>query len=121
VQRSRRRVGATVPGHRFDVGGVVRSQVRGTAVDVRVVGELDLTESQELHEQVVAALDAGASEVTIDLSGVTFLDPSGLQGLMWSGDAGRAGQPVRLVRPSPVVERLLRTTGLGGRLTIADG
>ena len=45
---------------------------------ITVAGEVDLATSPELDTAIIAAVDAGATSVVIDLSDVSFMDSSGL-------------------------------------------
>ncbi len=49
---------------------------------VRPIGILDGTQVDELHQQVDAAVDAGASIILVNLEDVTFMDSSGLGALV---------------------------------------
>ena len=58
--------------------------------DVVLIGEIDLA----AHEQVPGAIEAlgqGSRLVTIDLSGVTFIDGAGLDALVRIAEAAVAG------------------------------
>lgn len=45
---------------------------------ITVSGEVDLATSPDLDVAIIAAIDAGAASVVIDLSDVSFMDSSGL-------------------------------------------
>ena len=45
---------------------------------ITVTGEVDLATSPELDTAIIAAIDAAAASVVIDLSDVSFMDSSGL-------------------------------------------
>lgn len=73
---------------------------------VLVQGELDISTRRHLAE--VAEILAGLGKpVEFDLSGVTFIDPSGWGGVTQAIDAlERAGVAARVVHPSEPVKRL---------------
>jgi anti-anti-sigma factor len=75
-------------------------------VDRRLVlrGELDLGAVPQFE---ASAAGLNGQVVDVDLSGVTFLDSSGLRAL-WN--AGEAHPGLRFVNPSAVVSRLLELT-----------
>ena len=71
-----------------------------------VHGELDISTKGHLAEVagILAGLERG---VDFDLSGVSFIDPSGWDGVAEAlGLLKRAGLPARVVRPSASVLRL---------------
>jgi anti-anti-sigma factor len=89
---------------------VVRDSDDGSAVAL-VAGELDVATAPELA-RALAGIDG---DVTVDLSGATFADPSGLRVLL----AARAGGcRLRVVRRGGgPVARLLTLTGTDTLLT----
>jgi anti-anti-sigma factor len=78
------------------------------AVVLRVGGELDLAGAPRLGEAVQAVQESADAALVIDLSGVTFMDSTGVRALV---DAGRvcreSGRPLALLSPSPQVTRVL--------------
>ena len=79
---------------------------------VALSGEADATTAAELRETLAAQLDTGARLVTVDASGLSFLDSASLRILILAARAlkGRHGRLV-LARPQPLVARLLEITG----------
>jgi anti-sigma B factor antagonist len=99
--------------HLLDVVGLgapafVLDLTGGTdGVTVSLSGDLDLWGGARL-EEALDAVDA-SDHVTIDLSGVTFLDSLGVRALVAAWRSGRVGG---FVNPSEVVARVLDATGL---------
>lgn len=94
-------------------------QMDGCAV-VRAAGEIDARTVHAFHE-VVAEAGSLASHVIIDLADVTFVDSSGLGGLIAARNSARErGGSVALVSPPPVVRRLLGSTRLHDVFNIYD-
>jgi anti-sigma B factor antagonist len=58
----------------LDIG---TSVVDGRTV-VQVVGEIDVYTAPQLRERLDAEIDAGRYDLVVDLSGVTFMDSTGL-------------------------------------------
>ena len=83
-----------------------------------VAGELDAHSAPALRERISAADDA---ETVLDMSGVTFMDSSGLRVLI---DAHQtvAGRGSRLVvhAPSQSVRRILEIAGVLDHLDVRD-
>lgn len=89
-----------------------------TVVDrvISVVGEVDASSVGRL---VAALRPVPDGDVIVDLSGVTFLDSSGLRVLVEAHhDAQANGGSLLLRRPASVVRRLLEVSGLLGHLSV---
>jgi len=92
----------------------------GDCAVVRAAGEIDARTVHAFHK-VVAEAGSLASHVVIDLAGVTFVDSSGLGGLIVARNSAReSGGSVSLVSPPPVVRRLLGSTRLHDVFAIYD-
>jgi anti-anti-sigma factor len=78
---------------------------------IHIGGEIDLATCPLLQAVVVDLVDRGCHQLTIDLERVSFLDCAGIRVLV---DARRRvqehGGSVRLVRPRPLVQRVLALT-----------
>jgi anti-anti-sigma factor len=87
--------------------GVLKIETCDHVVAVR--GEID----RITIDDVVRALEAVGDNVVLELERVTFLDSSGVQGILQAQQAARErGGDVILRRPSHVVSRVLDITGL---------
>lgn len=74
---------------------------------VRVRGELDRSRAEDLADHLRKAREVGSTTL-VDLHGVSFIDSFGVQTLLHETDAAAAlGRATFIVRPSPVVRRLL--------------
>jgi anti-sigma B factor antagonist len=94
-------------------------QMDGCAV-VHATGEIDAHTVHAFHETVAEA-GSLASHVIIDLADVTFVDSSGLGGLIVARkSAQQGGGSLSLVSPPPMVRRLLGSTQLHDIFTIYD-
>jgi anti-sigma B factor antagonist len=84
-------------------------------------GEADATTAGLLRELLTKVLDTGARLVTIDASGLSFLDSASMRVLVLAARAlqGRHGTLV-LARPQPVVVRLLEITGADRLLDVRE-
>ncbi|MGE5211701.1 MAG: STAS domain-containing protein [Acidobacteriota bacterium] len=84
-----------------------------------VSGEIDAHSAPVLAERF-ATLSSDAGDVVVDLSGVTFMDSSGLRELIELQQ--RVGTPPNglvLQSPSQTVLHLLEVAGLDGHFTVA--
>ncbi len=80
----------------------------GTPV-VWLSGELDLTSTGQFAAAIDTALGSDPGRLTLDASGVTFMDSSGIVLLI---SAAQRVQELRVRDPSPIVRRLIELTGL---------
>lgn len=89
---------------------------------IAVAGEHDLTTSQQLRDQIDAAV-ASADPIVVDLGAATFVDSSILATLVDGGRrAGAAGVGYALLIPpdaSSGVRRVVEVTGLHAAVEIA--
>ena len=91
-----------------------------TATGFAVDGEIDAHSAPEIAAAIAAS---DVDPLLIDLSGVEFVDSSGLRVLIEAHQKRQAdGRSLTLVRPSHVVSRLFEIAGVGEYLDIAaDG
>lgn len=93
----------------------------GHSAVVALEGEIDLASIPDAEERIAAAERGGPAELVIDVRRVTFMDSSGLRLLLAAHRrAGENGRGFALVRGSESVDRLLKVTGLTGRLRLLD-
>jgi anti-anti-sigma factor len=83
---------------------------------VSVTGELDIATAEHAYSYIIEVIDGrsrGQAPVTVDLSGVTFCDASGLGALArLARHARAAGRQLRLTSARPSVLKIIRITGL---------
>jgi anti-sigma B factor antagonist len=109
------------------ISDLVRIHVSGTAPQVRVVadGEIDSTSAPVLREQLTSLLDDGVTDLTVDLTAVSFLDSAGLCVLAATYRRTSAeNRRLRILAASRAVIRPLQITGLYDLLqveTVASG
>lgn len=90
-------------------------------VVVSVGGDVDLVTSHELRQVLEDAVRVNP-RVEVDLTGLTFIDSSGLSALVEGHRAARdAGGVVVLRNPTPMLRRLLDITRLDSLLVVDDG
>ena len=86
----------------------------GNRAAVVLVGELDMLNAPDLTDHLTALLDDGVTELSVTLTGLEFIDSSGLSALIGvHQDADARGGRLTLVSPHERVVRLLHVTGLG--------
>ena len=83
---------------------------------VSVAGELDIATAEQAYSFITEVIDGrlrGSAPVTVDLSGVTFCDASGLGALARLARYARAaGRQLKLASVRPSVMKVMRITSL---------
>jgi anti-anti-sigma factor len=80
---------------------------------VRVHGELDAAGEHAFERALEPALVNGRAELVIDLSGVTFIDSTGIRCLIRANErANGCGMTIRFQGATGVVRRALEIVGL---------
>ena len=80
---------------------------------VSVTGELDIATAERAYTYISDVIDAWPTPVSVDLSGLTFCDASGLGVLARiARHAREAGRQLRLTAARPSLLKIMRITGL---------
>lgn len=77
---------------------------------ISVAGEIDLSSAQELEDCLEC--EPPGRDVTLDFSGVSFMDSTGINVLIRALKRLRSGHKIRLLRPQEAVRRVLQICGL---------
>lgn len=94
----------------------------GEGVRVRLQGELDIATAPEADDELRRAEAEGPDLLAVDLSGLSFMDSTGLRLVVAADQRAReAGRRLQLVRGPEAVQRVFELTGIDGRLEWADG
>lgn len=89
-----------------------------TAV-VSLPGEIDITNADQVREDLLSVLNQGAALLIADLSKTTFCDSAGVSALARSFRRAKASQSgMRLVVSTQAVQRVLALTGIDRLLDI---
>jgi anti-sigma B factor antagonist len=82
---------------------------------VSVTGELDIATADQAYAYISEVIDSGPAAVSVDLSGLTFCDASGLGVLAKiARHARQAGRQLKLTSARPSLLKIMRLTGLDG-------
>jgi anti-sigma B factor antagonist len=103
--------------HEPPVAGV---EELGGAVVVRLVGELDLYNAHLVRDGLFAAAERGPERLIVELSGVTFIDSTGLGVLIESRTRLANRQGFLLVAPGLETRRALEISGLDRHFAVHD-
>jgi anti-sigma B factor antagonist len=80
---------------------------------VSVTGELDIATAEQAYAYISEVIDSWPTMVSVDLSGLTFCDASGLGVLAKiARHARQAGRQLRLTSARPSLLKIIRLTGL---------
>lgn len=91
-----------------------RTGVDGNQV-ISVTGELDIATAEKAYSYISGIIDSRPTPVSVDLSGLTFCDASGLGVLAKiAKHARQAGRQLRLTSARPPLLKIMRITGLDG-------
>ena len=86
---------------------------------IAVSGEIDLGTAPQLESDLADALSAAPTHITVDLSDVGFIDPTGVSVLVRSAHRGQqSGVIVRVHGAQGIVARVLQVTGVAGYLQV---
>ena len=89
------------------------------AVVVQVEGEVDASVDERLADVIL--LGGSGLDLVLDMSGVTFLDSTGLRALIRAQRACDArNQRFVVIAPSAIVRRVFEIAGVEDFLTIVD-
>lgn len=90
------------------------------SVSVHLRGELDLATADRAEDALLAAEAQERSSVILDLSGLRFIDSTGLRLVLRAHRRSReGGARLRLVEGPPEVQRVFRVTGTESLLPFA--
>lgn len=93
----------------------------GSCAVVRVDGEIDLDNASDLSEVALAAMQEIGPSLVLDLSGVTFMDSTGLKVLLAVHKrAELAGGRLVLAGPTRSVNRVVTITGFDRTFAVCD-
>ena len=93
----------------------VRPEIsRGAETAISLDGEFDLSNASALREQLAAAIATEADRIIIDMSGVTFMDSSGLAELVVARNNLAPNRIIEIRHLQPSVRKVFDLTGLSG-------
>jgi anti-sigma B factor antagonist len=97
-----------------------RSYQPGWAI-ISPSGEIDLATVSQLEDALAASIVDGNTDVAVDLTGVTFMDSTGLRALLAANqNLSSSGHRMALIVAGGPVDRLLDISGVGQTLAIFE-
>lgn len=94
-------------------------ETRNGAVLVRLVGELDLYNAEEVRSALAGALESSPRRIVIDMSAVEFVDSTAL-GVLIEARSHLGQDDLILAAPGPETRRTLEVSGLDRHLRVLD-
>jgi anti-sigma B factor antagonist len=102
-----------VPQERFPVAWL------GGAAVITLPEEIDLSNSDQVRDELLSLLNRGPSVLIVDMAGTTFCDSAGVNALVRAHKRATANDAeIRLVVASPGVQRVLAITGIDRLITV---
>ena len=99
----------------------VETKDREDGVELALKGELDLSTIERVEQELSRAEDAGHRLIVLNLSGLTFLDSTGLRTIVTADQrARRSGRRVVILKGPATVHRVFTITRLDERLEMVD-
>ena len=99
----------------------VRSQREGEIHTVRLAGELDLATAVDVERELERVEATDAASIVLDLSGLTFMDSTGVRLVVNAHTRSAAGgRRLALLRGQTAVQRVMELSGVNGLLPFAD-
>jgi anti-anti-sigma factor len=96
-------------------GMVEKAHDPSGALIVKLSGEIDMSNAESLGRAIDELIDPGTAQLVIDLTGLDFMDSSGIAMLLRvTSDV----DSVNLRNPSNVIRRIIESTGLGDVLRV---
>jgi anti-sigma B factor antagonist len=113
------KVGRAVVGE-GDATPVAGVEERNGAVIVRLAGELDLYNAPTLRDELLKAADGSPERLVVDLSGLTFIDSTGLGVLIEARTRLTNRRAFLLAAPGLETRRALEISGLDRHFSVHD-
>ena len=99
----------------------LETREEGDQVRIALSGELDLSSALTFDEEVRRAEEREPKTLVIDLSGLRFLDSTGLRLIMSAqARARKRGMRLAIVEGGDAVKRIFRLAGVNRRLDIVQ-
>jgi anti-anti-sigma factor len=119
AEAGQRRPGTVRPAGALSLGCRTSGTGRTT---LTFVGELDAASADQAYEYVRDAIDTYGGDVVLDVAGLSFCDARGLGALVrMRSHAEQEGSSLHLMAPRPLLVKIIRITGLGGKLPVYRG
>jgi len=101
-----------------DDGALARVELEQSGDDVTVAlgGEIDISNHEHVKSELMRCLASSPKRLVLDVSGLAFMDSSGIAVLL---QVATHVERVELRNASPLVRRIVETTGIADVLNLA--
>ncbi len=90
-------------------------------VVIRIAGEMDMYNAHQLKDTVTQQLEGGSKRLAVDLSGLEYIDSSGIGALLYTFTQAKNRQcVVQFAGAHGPVHKVISLTGLLGFLPLSD-
>ena len=90
----------------------ITDRVHGDFDVIELAGDIDVETARTLRAHIVERFTGSTSRVVVDLSGVDFMDSSGLGALVSGWQLNREEGAFRVAGANSIVRRVLSITGM---------
>jgi anti-sigma B factor antagonist len=99
----------------------IETRTEGQAAVLELFGEFDLAGIEQFETDLGRIESGGAKVLVVDLSGLDFMDSSGLRALVMADQrAAKDGRRLAIVPGPPAVRRVFEITQLDSRLDLVE-
>jgi anti-anti-sigma factor len=92
-----------------------------TITVLKISGDLTADQVDAFRRSCQDRFEAGIQHVVLNMEHMAFIDSAGLEALLWILEAAAEhGGQLRLVRPDPIVDKILEISRLDKRFNIHD-
>lgn len=99
----------------------IRSERAGDVHTIALFGELDLATADDVEQELQRVEAGDAAAIVLDLSGLTFMDSTGVRLLVNANTRARTDNcRLRLLRGPASVQRVMELSGVDELLPFAD-
>jgi anti-anti-sigma factor len=96
---------------------IVSATREGGVHTIRLTGELDVATAARIEDELQRAEDSDAASIVLDLSGLTFMDSTGVRLVLGAHARSRADSDrLSIVRGPVSVQRVFELSGVDGTL-----
>jgi anti-anti-sigma factor len=100
---------------------LLHSDRDGTVHTISLAGEMDLANAEQVEQEILRVEATDARRIVLDLTGLEFIDSTGIRTLIAAELRARAdSNRLALRRPPESVQRVLRIAGVDQALPFED-